>query len=65
MSAVCKLRSKYISRKLKDLCDVDSDPLVHEISNSLNVEAVRLLSAFIRNSRCKPGEGGGVCKKKF
>jgi hypothetical protein len=44
----------YRSRKLKDLCDVDSDPLMQEISNSLNAEAVRLLSAIIRNSRYKP-----------
>jgi len=50
----CKLRKKYRSRKLKDLCDVDSDPLVREISNSLNVQAVRLLAANIKNSRHKP-----------
>jgi hypothetical protein len=53
-SALCKLRKKYRSRKLKDLCDVDSDPLLQEISNSLNAEAVRLLAAIIRNSRHKP-----------
>ena len=41
-------------KKLKDLCDVDSDPLMQEISNSLNVEAVRLLAAIIRNSKHKP-----------
>jgi hypothetical protein len=39
---------------LKDLCDVDSDPLMQDISNSLNAEAVRLLAAIIRNSRRKP-----------
>jgi hypothetical protein len=50
-SALCKLRKKYRSRKLKDLRDVDSDPLIQEISNSLNAEAVRLLAAVIRNSR--------------
>jgi len=27
---------------------VNNDPLMQEISNSLNAEAVRLLSAFIR-----------------
>jgi hypothetical protein len=52
-SAICKLRRKYRSRKLKDLCDVDSDPLMQEISKSLNAEAVRLLAAVIRNSRRK------------
>jgi hypothetical protein len=32
---------------------VDSDPLMQEISNSLNADAVRLLAAVIRNSRHK------------
>ena len=53
-SALCKLRKKYRSRKLKDLCDVDSDPLMQKISNSLTAEAVRFLAAIIRNSRYKP-----------
>ena len=52
-SALCKLRKKYRPRKLKDLCDVDSDPLIGKISNSLNAEALRLLAAIIRNSRHK------------
>ena len=39
---------------MKDLCDVYSDPVMQEISNSLNVEAVRLMAAVIRNSRHKP-----------
>ena len=45
---------KYRSRNLEDLCDVDSDPLMQEISNSLNAEAFRLLTAIIRNGRHKP-----------
>jgi len=53
-SGLCKLRKKYRSTKLKDLCDMDSDPLMQGISNSLNAEAVRLLAAIIRNSRHKP-----------
>jgi hypothetical protein len=32
----------------------ESAPLMQEISNSLNAEAVRLLAAIIRNSRHKP-----------
>jgi hypothetical protein len=50
-SALCKLRKKFRSRKLEDLCDVDSDPLLQEVSNFLNAEVVRLLAAIIRNSR--------------
>jgi hypothetical protein len=53
-SALCKLRQKYRSRKLKNLCDVKCDSLMQEISNSLNVEAVRLLAAIITNSKHKP-----------
>ena len=52
--ALCKLRKNYRSRKLEDLCDVDSDPKTQEISNCLNVEAIRLMAAIIRNSRHKP-----------
>jgi hypothetical protein len=52
-SALCKLRQKYRSTKLKDLCDVDSDTLMKETSNCLNAEAVRLLAAIVRNSRHK------------
>jgi len=52
--AVCELRSTYRSRKLKDLYNVDSDPLMQEILNSLYAEAVRLLATIIRNSRHKP-----------
>jgi hypothetical protein len=39
---------------LKDLCDVDSDPLMQRISKSLTAEDVRLLAAIIWNSRHKP-----------
>ena len=53
-SALCKLKKKYKSRNLKDLCNVDSDPLKGKISNSLNAEAVMLLAAIFRNSRHKP-----------
>jgi hypothetical protein len=65
-SALCKLKRKYTSRKLKDLCDVDSDPLMQEISNSLNAEAVTLLAAIIRNTRYKPrGRRWNVEEKNF
>jgi hypothetical protein len=57
-SAICKLkkklRKKYRSRKLKDLHDVDSDPLMLKLSKSLNAQAVSLLAAFFRNRRHKP-----------
>jgi hypothetical protein len=39
---------------MKYLCDMDSDPLMQDISNSLNAEAVRLLAAVITNNKHKP-----------
>jgi len=48
-SGLCKLRKTYRSSKLKDLCDVDSDPLMQEISNSLTAETVTLLAASLNN----------------
>ena len=50
---------------MKDLCDVDSDPLMQKISNSLNAEAVSLLAAIIRNSRHKPRGRRWNIKEKF
>jgi hypothetical protein len=64
-SALCKLRKKYTARKLKYLCDVDSDPLMQDISNSLNVEAVRLLVQSLGALNTSLREGGGILKTKF
>jgi hypothetical protein len=43
-----KLRKKYMARKLENICDLDSDPVMPF------VDAARLLAAVIRNSRLKP-----------
>jgi hypothetical protein len=56
--ALCKLRKKYRSRKLEDLCYVDSDLLIQEISNSVKAETVMLQAAIIRKRRHKTREGG-------
>jgi hypothetical protein len=63
-SALCKLTKKYKSRRLKDLCDVDSDPWTQKISNSFNAEASRYwqLLGIVDTSQ---GEGGGILRKKF
>ncbi|PNF29154.1 hypothetical protein B7P43_G12376 [Cryptotermes secundus] len=53
-SALCKLKKKYKGKKLENLCDVDSGPLMERLSSSLSVEAARLLAAVIRNSRQRP-----------
>jgi hypothetical protein len=61
----CRLRQKCRLRKLKDSCDVDSVPMLQEISKSLNGEALRLLAAIIRNSKHKPrGRRWNLVEKK-
>jgi hypothetical protein len=35
-SALCKLKKKYKGKKLKKLCDVDSDPLMENLISSLS-----------------------------
>jgi hypothetical protein len=52
--ALCRLRKKCRSRKLKYPCDADRDQVVEELSKSLSAEAVMLLAAIIRNSKHKP-----------
>jgi hypothetical protein len=55
-SALCKLKKKYKGKKLKMLCDVDSDPLMENFSSSFSVEAARNLVAIFRNSRQAKGQ---------
>jgi hypothetical protein len=53
-SALCKLKNKYRGKKLKKLCDVDSDPQMQSLSSSFSLEAARFLAAVFRNSRQRP-----------
>jgi hypothetical protein len=39
---------------MKELCNVDRDPLMENLSSSFSVEAARFLAAMFRNSRHKP-----------
>jgi len=50
-SALCKLRKKYRAKKLKGVCQLDSNPLIQSLSSSLNVDTSRFLSSIIRNSK--------------
>jgi hypothetical protein len=52
-SALCKLKKKYKEKKLKKLCDVDSDPLMENLSSSFCLETA-FLAAILRNSRQGP-----------
>jgi hypothetical protein len=60
-NALCKLIKKYRGKKLKKLCDVDSDPLMINLSSSWSLEAARFLAGIFRNS---PWAGGGILKRK-
>jgi hypothetical protein len=53
-SALCKLKKQCKAKKLKDVCDLDRDPVMQKLASSLSVEPARLLAGVIRNSRQKP-----------
>jgi hypothetical protein len=53
-SALCKLKKKYKGKKMKEPCNVDSDPLMEDLSSSFSVEAARFLAAVFRNSWHRP-----------
>jgi len=53
-SALCKLRKKYRAKKLKEVCQLDSDPLIQSLSSSMNVDTSRFLASVVRNSKHEP-----------
>jgi hypothetical protein len=53
-SALCELKRKYKRKKLKKLCDMDSDPLMDSLSYSFSAEASRFSTAIFWNSRQRP-----------
>jgi hypothetical protein len=53
-SALCKVRNKSKREKMKELCDVDSDPLMQSLSLSFSLQAARFLAAIFQNSRQRP-----------
>jgi hypothetical protein len=60
-SALCKLEKKYKGKKLKKLCDVDSDISMENLSSSLTLESARFGargSVVVKALCCKP-EGRG------
>jgi len=52
--ALCKLRKEYRAKKLKEVCQLDSNPLIHSLSSSLNVDTSRFLASVVRNSKHEP-----------
>ena len=53
-SALCELRKKYRAKKLKEVCQLDSDPLIQSLSSSLNVDSSRFLTSIVRNNKHEP-----------
>jgi hypothetical protein len=53
-SALCKLRKKYVTKKIKDVCQLDSNLLIQALSSSLTVSTSLFLASFCRNSRHRP-----------
>jgi hypothetical protein len=52
-NVLCKLKKKYKGKKLKKLCDVDSDLVMGKLSSSLSFKTARILAGIFRNSRQK------------
>ena len=53
-SALCKLRKKYRAKKLKEVCKLDSNPLIQSLSSSLNEDTSTFLASIVRNSKHVP-----------
>jgi hypothetical protein len=51
-SALCKLRKKYRAKRLKKVCQLDSNSLIP--SFSLNVDTSRSLASIARSSKHEP-----------
>jgi len=52
--ALCKLRKKCRAKKLKEVCQLDSNPLIQSLSSSLNVDTIRFLATIFRSSKHDP-----------
>ena len=53
-SALCKLRKDYSAKKLKEVCQLDTIPLIQSLSSSLNLDTSRSLVFNFRNSKHEP-----------
>jgi len=53
-SALCKLRKKYRAKKLKEVHQLDSNPMIQSLSSSLNVHTSRFLASIVSNIKHEP-----------
>jgi hypothetical protein len=63
-SALCKLKKKYKRKKLKELCDMESDPLMESLSFSFSVELPVFWQQFLGTVDRGLRAGGGILKTK-
>ena len=45
-----QLRKKYMTKNMREVCQLDSNPLIQAVSFSLNVQTSRFLTSVVRNS---------------
>ena len=53
-SELCKLRKKYMTKEMKEFCQLDSNRLIQALSSSLTVPTSMFLASFFRNIKHKP-----------
>jgi len=53
-SALCKLRKKNMTKDMKEVCKLDSNPLIQALLPSFTVPTSTFLASFFRNIRHKP-----------
>jgi len=63
-SALCKLRKTYRAKKLKEVCQLDINPLIQSISSSVNVIS-RFLVSIDRKNKHEPKGRMWNSKEKF
>jgi len=63
-SALCKLRKKYVTKKMKEVCQFDCNTLIQALSSSLTVLTSVFLASFFRNIRHKPKGSRWSIKEK-
>jgi hypothetical protein len=45
-----QLRKKYMTKNMREVCHLDSNPMVQAVSSALNVQTSRCLPSIVRNS---------------
>jgi hypothetical protein len=63
-NALSKLRKKYTTKNVKEVCQFDSNPLIWSLSSSLNPDTSRFLASVVSNIRHEPKGRGWSYKEK-